>query len=112
MNIDVIKSGGKVIGANLTNAQKKAMDIELRKAMAECDRENTMAIDAIVLWELHDQLGFGAKRLRDFYDRLGPNLDELIRHYELGEGDQAWICIHKLKEIGVDLEAWEAENKE
>ena len=35
----VKKSGGKVIGAHLTNAEKKAMDIEIMKDIAEFDRK-------------------------------------------------------------------------
>jgi hypothetical protein len=44
------KVGGKVCGAKLTAAEKKAMDIEIQKETAEYVRKTAFEIDAIVLW--------------------------------------------------------------
>lgn len=62
------KAGGKVYGAVLTAAEKKAMDIEIQKELAEYDRKHIAEIDATILWVLHEQFGFGAQRLRTYYD--------------------------------------------
>ena len=62
------KAGGKVYGAILTAAEKKAMDIEIQKELAEYDRKHIAEIDATILWVLHEQFGFGAQRLRTYYD--------------------------------------------
>ena len=66
-------------------------------------------IDALVLWELREQLGFGNKRLKKFYDNFSRGIEALIRRYEMEQGDDVWLCTYKLKEIGCDLEKWEKE---
>lgn len=105
------KSGGKIFGASLTNAEKKAMELEIMREIAEHDRKHEIEIDALILWQLHEQLGFGPKRLKQFYDRFVPAIDELITRYEKGDSDLCWLCTYKLKEIGVDIEKWHNERK-
>lgn len=61
------------------------------------------------LWELREQLGFGNKRLKKFYDNFSRGIEALIRRYEMEQGDDVWLCTYKLKEIGCDLEKWEKE---
>ena len=58
------KAGGKVYGAILTAAEKKAMDIEIQKELAEYDRKHIAEIDATILGVLNEPFGFGAQRLR------------------------------------------------
>ena len=55
-------------GAVLTAAEKKAMDLEIQRELAEYDRKHIAEIDATILWVLHEQFGFGAQRLRTYYD--------------------------------------------
>lgn len=62
--MQVKKAGGKVYGAVLTAAEKKAMDLEIQRELAEYDRKHIAEIDATILWVLHEQFGFGAQRLR------------------------------------------------
>lgn len=106
----VKKAGGKIFGADLTAAEKKALKIELGKAMAEFDRKNLIEIDALMLWWLHEKLGFGVKRLREFYVGFNQAFEGMIQHYEMGELDGSWLCTEKLKTIGVDLEEWAKED--
>lgn len=49
------KAGGKVYGAVLTAAEKKAMDLEIQRELAEYDRKHIAEIDATILWVLHEQ---------------------------------------------------------
>lgn len=105
----VKKSGGVIFGANLTSAEKKAMNIEIQKQLDEFDRKHKREIEAVVLWELRTRFGFGHKRLRDFYDGFDPAIDELIKRYEFDEEDKVWLCTRELKEYGIDLEEWEKE---
>ena len=58
---------------------------------------------------LREQLGFGNKRLKKFYDNFSRGIEALIRRYEMEQGDDVWLCTYKLKEIGCDLEKWEKE---
>ncbi len=100
------KSNGKIFGAELTDAEQKAMLIEIRKQLASYGKKHERETDAIILWVLHTEFGFGPERLRRFYDAFAPCVNELIKRYELDDDDQAWICTYKLKEYGIDLEQW------
>ena len=93
-------------GANLTAAEKKAMDLEIQRQFAEYLSKSENEISAIILWELHEQFGFGPKRLKYFYIHFGKSVKELIARYELENSDDIWLCTRKLKEIGVDLDEW------
>ena len=107
----VLKSGGKVIGGKLTNAEKKAMDIEISKQIAVMDRQHEKEIEATILWVLAEEFGFGEKRLRRFYDRFNASLKKLVQRYELAETDEAWLALQKLKDAGIDLDIWERESE-
>ena len=110
----VLKQRSKVYGAKLTSAEKKAMDIEINKAWAEKLERNQAEINAIVLWVLHDRLGFGPKRLRRFFDQFNPAVQALVNRYELdeGNGDDIWLCTKQLKDYGIDIQQWLKEKEE
>ena len=107
----VKKACGKVFGAEFTAAEKKAMSLEINRQIAESDRRHMNEIDALVLWQLKEQLGFGPKRLRRFYDSFAPALMKLIEHYEMPDAP-AWLCMEMLKQSGIDVEAWERERRD
>jgi len=102
----VNKYNGHVYGAKLTTDEKKAMDIEIKKQLAEYDKKHSTELDAAILWQLHEHFGFGPKRLKRFYDAFIPQLDDLVERYSLADEEQIWLCTHKLKEYGIDLEEW------
>lgn len=109
MGITIKKHGSKVYGANLTVAERKAMGMEIQRQIAEYDKKNMLEIDALVLWVLHEEFGFGAVRLKRFFDRFAPALDDLVKRYEMEYDDSVWLCTHKLKELGIDISEWEKE---
>ena len=104
------KAGGRIFGAALTVAEQKAMDMEINRQIVEADRRYTDDIDAAVLYTLHTHLGFGAKRLRRFYEAFSAEHDKLIQYYLMPD-DYTWLCKEKLKQIGVDVASWNAERK-
>lgn len=105
-----IKSGGKVIGGHLTNAEKKALDIEARKTYAEYDRANANEIDAIFLLYLREKYGFEEEQLKDAYIHMASEIEKLADRYEMtGEGDRVFLATYKLKEMGCDVEKWSRE---
>lgn len=53
--MQIKKYGGKVYGANLTAAEKKAMDLEIRRQLAEYEKGHMHEIDAMILWLLHEE---------------------------------------------------------
>lgn len=105
------KSGGKIFGASLTASEKKALDIEIKRQLADYDKKHELELDALVLWTLHEQFGFGQERLRRFYNSFGDSINRLIEHYELDDSDKIWICTEKLKDYGINLEDWAKERR-
>lgn len=85
------------------------MDIEIKRQLAEYERAHQLELDAIILWVLHNQLGFGKKRLKRFYDEFASTVQELLKHYEMDSEDQSWLCTHKLKERGINIKDWQKE---
>lgn len=104
--MQVKRSGGKIYGANLTSAEKKAMNIEIEKQLAEFTRKHQIEIDAIILWELHQQFGFGPERLRRFYENFAPVIQRLVAYYEMEDEDDVWLCTKLLKDYGIDIDKW------
>lgn len=106
------KAGKKVYGAHLTAAEKKAMDIEIRRQLAEYDLKHANELDAMILWHLHEEFGFGPKRLKQFYDTFAVRLDELVKYYEMTDSDMVWLCTYKLKQYGIDIEEWNKQRRD
>lgn len=111
--MEIKKIGKLVYGAKLSAAEKKAMDLEIKRQIADFDRQNELEISSIVLWYLHEYEGWGPKRLRRFYEGLLPAIERLAKDYEMGdkEGDRLFLCTFKLKDYGIDIEKWNEEIK-
>jgi hypothetical protein len=108
-----IKKGfNSVYGVDLTAKEKKALELEVKRQLAEYDTKHSHEMDAIVLWVLHTQFGFGHKRLKEFFDCFSVAVSELIERYELENSDAVWLCTHQLKEYGIDIAQWNRERNE
>lgn len=106
----VKKAGGVVIGAHLTDAEKKAMKIEIQKEIAERTRKHALELDSLILWYLHEEFGFGLTRLKKAFMAFDTRIEELCKRYEMTEsGDDVWLCTQMLKELGADIEKWSEE---
>ena len=103
------KAGGRIFGGAMSAAEKKAMDLEIHRQLAEYDRKHLVEIDAMILWVLHERFGFGPKRLRQYYDNFRACTNELVERYQMDAGDDVWLCTQMLKRIGVDVEQWHKE---
>ncbi len=106
------KASGRVFGASMTAAEKKAMDLEIQRQLAEYDKKHALEIDAMILWVLHEQLGWGEKRLRRFYEHFAGEIDALLQRYQMDNDDAVWLCTRKLKDYGIDIEQWDRERKD
>lgn len=104
------KAFGKSYGVYLSVNEQKALDKETRRQLAEITRKHELDIDALVLWHLHEEFGWGPKRLRRFFDTFSVAIKELSDWYAMEETDQAWLEAYKLKEYGIDIEKWSKEN--
>lgn len=97
-------------GKRITAADKKIIDIEVKKQLTEYDKKHTQEIEALVLWVLHEQYGFGEKRLKRFYDSFDDEIAALLKRYEMDETDDVWLCTRKLKDAGIDISKWSKED--
>lgn len=106
------KHKGKVFGAELTAAEKKAIDIEIDRQIAEKDAQYAVDIDAMVLYTLMAHYGWKKKRLKRFWDAFIVEHKELRERYQMNEpGDNEWLAHQKLKAIGVDVHQWYKEEQ-
>lgn len=74
---------------------------ELRSLMPKVVRN----VEAIILWQLHEQFGFGKKRLLEFYNATSGMIDGMLDYYCYDTDEDAiWLCERKLREtVGIDL---------
>lgn len=103
----VKKSNGKVYGADFTAAERKAIELEIGRQLSEYTRKHANELDAMILWFLHEEFGFGKNRLKKCYKGFSKAVEELASRYEMAtEMEKVWVCTKKLKDYGVDLEEW------
>ena len=62
-------------------------------------------VEAIILLQLHEQCGFGKKRLQKFLNETAPMIKGMLEDYNWSSDEDAiWLCEHRLKkELGIDL---------
>ena len=96
----------RVYGATLSKSERKAMEAEIKSQLAEYDHKHSLELEALILWELHEHFNFGPKRLKKFHDNFSEDIEALIKRYELEDSDDVWLCTHKLKDAGIDIEKW------
>ena len=102
----VKKSGKHIYGVEFTAAEKKALDMEARRVLAEHTRKHELEIEAIVIRQLRRLTGWGETRLKRFYDDFAPEMMKLCAYYEAEEVDAPWLCTQELLTEGFDIEAW------
>ena len=105
----VLKSGKTIYGARLNAAEQKALDMEARRSLAEYTRKHEVEMEATVLWQIKQLTDWDESQLKAFYREFDITLDKLIEYYEMGEDDAQWLCTKKLKDDGIDIEAWRRE---
>lgn len=105
----VKKTGSKIYGAELSASEKKAMDLEIRRQLADYTHNHELEMTSLILWQMHVQFGFGPERLRRFYDGFNEAVDALNGRYEFEDSGMVWLCRKTLKDYGVDIEKWNEE---
>lgn len=89
-----------------TANERKALEKELKSQLADWDKKHYNELDALVLWTLHAEFGFGKKRLKKFHDIFVKSIGELLKRYEMEGSDDVWLCTYKLKQAGIDISEW------
>ena len=108
----VKKFNGKPYGVELTETERRAMNIEITRQILEKDDKYKEDLDAMTLYVLMAHYGWRKKRLRKFWKAFVAEHRALRDYYEMDEpGDDAWLAHRKLKEIGVDVHQWYKEDE-
>lgn len=108
----VKKLYGKPYGVEFTAAERKAMNLEINRQIAEKDEKYKEDIDAMVLYVLMSRYGWRKKRLRKFWNAFIEEHKALREYYLMDEpGDNEWLAHRKLNQIGVDIHQWYKEDE-
>lgn len=103
------KSGKTIFGMSLNAAEQKFLDQEIQRQYSEYLRDHEVAIEAQLLWFMHVHEKHGVKRLKDDFRVFAPLIGELIQAYEMADKDGGWLCVNRLKAMGVDIQEWKKE---
>ena len=108
----VKKINGKPYGVEFTAAERKAMNLEINRQIAEKDERYKEDIDAMVLYVLMSCYGWKKKRLRKFWNAFISEHKALRERYKMDDaGDNEYLAHWKLKQIGVDIHQWYKEDE-
>ena len=90
---------------NMTNRELRAMRNEINRQTAHNVRKLCKNIQALMLWELREQEGWGRTKILRFQKRFVPSIRMLEEYYLSESADETdFICAYKLKhELGIDL---------
>ncbi len=109
----VKKFNGKPFGVEFTAQERKAMNLEINRQIAEKDEKYKEDIDAMILYVLMVHYGWKKKRLRKFWKAFIAEHKALREFYQMNEdGDSEWLAHRMLKEIGVDIHQWYEEDNQ
>ena len=87
----------------LDGVGKKALKEEIHNRLVDQERKVSIDIDTSVLWVLHVKYGWGKQRLKTFYNALFEEHRNVRQYYDI---DDVYPERMKLKEKGIDIEAW------
>ncbi len=85
----------------LNKSQQKALDNEVNRQLKDMKNEFLMDADAMILYTLHKEFGFGKQRLIKFFKTFINDYGKFIDEYDVEGG---WMAAYRLKEAtGLDI---------
>ena len=98
------------IPIKFSKKERDALQEEINRQMVENVDRLSGDLSALVLWQLHTQLGFGKKRLMRFYEAFAPAIREMQEHYSAEDADDTnFVIRYKLKnQCGIDVKDLDA----
>ena len=98
-------SANQYLSSQQLNSIKQDIKREVKEELVKIGDRLFMDELATILFVLHNEFGFGEKRLKRFVDTHSTLHEELRERYELGADEDGWICTKKLQNAGIDLES-------
>ena len=94
-----------ILPRKMTKREMQALDGSIREQIGKSVGKLQGNIEAIVLWQLHVQKGWGVKRLEEFLEGFRPALQELMDFYGVDSTEEVeFACVQNLKSIGFDTD--------
>lgn len=93
-----------------TKVEQEAMNKEIEDQLLDFVAKNLLEIEALMMVQLREQLGFGKKRLKRFYTGFSPSIyDFMVR--KIKDGGENESCVKRLEDYGCPLEDWAVERE-
>lgn len=107
--VDLVQAEGEdmksIVPRKLSKREMAALDGSIREQIGQNIVKLKSNIEAIVLWQIHEHYGKGAKSLEAFLEGFQPALQELMDFYGIDSTEDVELaCIYNLKSIGFDME--------
>lgn len=93
----------QIIKAAIEGPGREALEKEINRQILERQRQYGIDTDVSMIWVLYQKYGFGPKRLKELYQAMLKEYLRMRQHYEIRE---LYPERMKLKERGIDVEAW------
>ena len=93
-----------------TAAEQAAMNKEIEDQLLDFVANNLLEIEALMMVQLREQLGFGKKRLKRFYTGFSPSIYDFMVS-RIKEGGENKSCVERLDDYGCPLEEWALERE-
>lgn len=87
-----------------TAKQKKALRVECKKEFYNLLEMYNRQVALQIMHILHFDYGFGAKRLRQFFEKLKEMQARNIERYDVIDNDVPDICEIQLRDAGIKFE--------
>lgn len=94
------------LGKAASTIGKNVMVHEINQQILERDKQYQLDSDSRVLWALKQFTGWGPKKMKAFYLLMFKEHLRMRKFYEM---DDTYPERYKLKEKGIDVEAWYSE---
>ena len=89
---------------DLTAKERRKLVQEIRTECVNQTRGYEVQLDAVTLFVLHTEFGFGKQRLQKFYDALFKKRREMQERFQMPDEDDDYAIFHFLMEDGIDVE--------
>lgn len=93
----------EMANAVMSGHGKEIMMAEIHKSILEREKVLAMDLDTCAIWTLYNKYGWGKQRLKKFYNELFEEHLNMRKFYDI---DDLYPERLKLKEKGIDIEAW------
>lgn len=93
----------EMVESTLRGPGQEAMNKEINRQLLEADKKYALDLDSMVLWAIRQFAGWGPKKMKEFYLFM---FKEHLRMREFYSMNSTYPERYKLKEKGIDVEAW------